>query len=154
MLSVDGRESPGLHPSRGTRTYSSCSWTTGSFWFQRAAALRREAMHQNACTGLQITELSLRNNRLDWISHPFLGMLINLGCLDLTGSQKGPGLKRGGLSATAITMSLSPERVNARLYLKASPFNLGEADRDLPWLDWDRLHPRASGCQRTRHYDA
>lgn len=45
---------------------------------------------------VQIAEQGLRNNGLDWISHPFRTMLINLGCLDLSGIQKkrGPGFKR------------------------------------------------------------
>lgn len=95
--------------------------------------------------GLQITELSLRNNRLDWISHPFLTMLITLGCLDLTGRIE----KRGSLLAMAISLHPSPESaachaVNAwllHLYLKASPFNLREGGQgpSLAWLGDSRI---------------
>ncbi len=44
MLSVIVKESPGLHASP---RYTDL----GPVWFQRAGVLRREAMHQNACTG-------------------------------------------------------------------------------------------------------
>lgn len=37
-----------------------------------------KAMHQNAFAVLLITRRCLRNNRLDWISHPFFSTLIHL----------------------------------------------------------------------------
>lgn len=42
------------------------------------ARLSMKAMHQNAFAMPLITRRCLRNNRLDWISHPFFSTLIHL----------------------------------------------------------------------------
>lgn len=51
-------------------------------WFLQecvvGARLSMKAMHQNAFAVALITRRCLRNNRLDWISHPFFSTLIHL----------------------------------------------------------------------------
>lgn len=42
------------------------------------ARLSMKAMHQNAFAVPLITRRCLRNNRLDWISHPFFSMIVHL----------------------------------------------------------------------------